>query len=309
MSEVITPVFTSVPDAAPAPVRDAVTPQGTVSPEVVTPPAAPPVAAPPPVEAKKHDDKMASRMTVLTRKEQKIQEEKRSVAAERAEVARLKAEVAARDEAFAAAKTDPMKALQMLGLSYSEFLAIAMNNGTVTPEVSIRRLEERQAAFEQEQRDRIAQQQEQEQQALASAEAQAVVEFRGQIAQEVADPAKYPLINHYGQEATDFVFKVIVDHHTKTKKIASIQETAKLVEDYLLEEAKKLQEKVAPPPPPKPPQVATKTPPHWTAVPEHKPTTLTNSVSPPVSSRPRSSQVTTTREEDIKRVLAKFGGK
>lgn len=195
--------------ATAAPVIDATAP-------ISTPISEPVAAVPPPVAPAPVVDKLAPKLAVLTKKEREIS--RREVELTRREAALL--------DPRATAKTDPLKAMEMIGLTYEEATTHILNTG--------RKLtaEDRTAAVEKKLK-------QMEDAALANAaaaktaEAEAVkaetLEF---IAHEVETAGEaYELIGR--TQNAQLVYDVMEQYHTKTGQILSVKEACDHTEKYL----------------------------------------------------------------------------
>jgi hypothetical protein len=146
--------------------------------------------------------------------------------------------------------TNPMGALERMGLSYKDLTDVALNDGNVTPEIQVKKLEEKFESYLKSQEAAERDRHEQSQKAASANEERVVAEFKTSINQHIeSDPKKYELIRFEG--AQELVFDVIDEHYNKTidpttgkGKILSISEAADKVESFYkkkYEDAKKLE--------------------------------------------------------------------
>lgn len=151
-----------------------------------------------------------------------MQRERAAVERERAASAKeatLAERLAKIDEFESIKKTNPRKALELLGLSYQDLTQVELNDGQITPDVKVRELEERfekdlRTREEEKRQNESAQKQDQERRA-----AQAVDKFKGEIGSYLKDNAtRYELIEF--EQSQDLVFDVIDEHYNRTLKAA-----------------------------------------------------------------------------------------
>lgn len=181
------------------------------------------------------DEKLASRLEILMRRDQAVVNKERALKAKEAE---LESKLARITE-FESVKANPKKALEFLGLDYNELTQSILKDGETTPEIEIKRLRE---DLETQKRSQEADKERQLQDAKRATEAQelkAVSDFKGEINTYLKDNAsRYELISFEAQQ--ELVFDVIDEQYTRTidpetgaGKVMSIAEAADKVEEYL----------------------------------------------------------------------------
>ncbi len=211
-----------------------------------------------PVEEPKkaEDDKFAAKFAALSRKEKQLREREKAMETRlkdmEAKLAAREADVTAKyidPERF---KKEPLKVMEETGMSFKQLAEMVMNDGKPTTEHLLSESEKSVAAKIKALEDKIAEKEAKE--AKDKHETQ-LAEFKGQIAKLVAEGEEYELIR--AEEATELVYEVIEAHYNKTAdengqngQILSNKEAADAVENYLLENAKKLTQvkKLQPPP-------------------------------------------------------------
>ncbi len=186
-------------------------------------------------KAPQRDEKISGRLEVLIRREQAALNRERAADGKLKELeAKLK-----RIEEFEGAKGNSKKALELLGLDYSQLTESLMKDGEIPPEVRIKEIESKFDAFKDEK------QKEKEAQELRAkeyqeAQTQRVIEnFKGEITTYLSDnKTRYELIEFEGEQ--DLVFQVIDEHYNRTLnpdtgvgKVMSIAEAADKVEEHL----------------------------------------------------------------------------
>ncbi len=191
------------------------------------------------------DDKVASKIEVLIRREQMARQ--RELAAQQKEAdleAKLKAfeDRFKKVDEFESIKTkNPLQALEKLGLTYEDLTKIQLSDGEVPPDVQIKKIEEKFSQFETAREQEKAQQAETAKKAAADREEQAISSFKGEIGTYLDDnKARYELISFESQQ--DLVFQVIDEHYRRTidpetgvGKVMKIEEAADKVEQFLEE--------------------------------------------------------------------------
>jgi len=142
-------------------------------------------------------------------------------------------------EEFESIKTNPKKALEVLGLSYDQLTESILKDGEIPPGVEIQRLraelEEHKAQLRQEKEQALEHQKKQ----VSQQEEKAVSEFKTEINEYVRSNAnRYELIDF--ENAHELIFDVIEEHYSRTinpetgvGKVMSIADAADKVEEHL----------------------------------------------------------------------------
>lgn len=184
------------------------------------------------------------RFAALAKKERALQAQMQQLKAAQAKQAEY-------ESARAQAASNPIKALESLGLSYEQITQFMLNGNKVTPELELKGVKDEIAAFKAEQLKR-------EEDAKTAQEKRAKAEYQATLSefnQEVADfistnAETYELTSLFEGQA--IVSATIEQHFAQTKKILSIKEASELVEKYfedqvnVAQKAKKFQAKQQP---------------------------------------------------------------
>lgn len=233
MADALNQLSSSPPDAPRVPV--AATPQGPEG--AVLKQAS---EKPPEVLA---EERVSPKLQTLYRRERAALDRERAAKAKESEV-EMKLQGFAQREARlqefeTLRETNPLKALEMLGLSYQELTQVALADGNVTAEVQVKKVEEKFDSF-------LKTQEEEKRKAAEDAkldatrrEEQATQEFKSEIHSFLETNAKtYQLIQFEGQQS--LVYEVIDEHYNRTVdpktgigKIMSISEASDKVEAFL----------------------------------------------------------------------------
>lgn len=172
-------------------------------------------------QAEKAPEKISPQVLAMIRREKRATEiERRNKESETSLQAKLSsfAEREARLEKFEALKkTNPMEALDLLGLSYQDLTQIALADGNVTPDVQVKQMDERLTQFIKSQ-EMAAQIQTEAQQKQAQAEMTKTTDtFKKEISKYLKDHSdRYELIQFEQDEAS--VFDVVEEHYERTRK-------------------------------------------------------------------------------------------
>lgn len=186
----------------------------------------------------------ADRFAILAKQERALRQREAQLKAGAAKQAEW-------EKARQEATTNPLKALEALGLSYEQITQFMLNGSKPTPELELQSVKQEMAAFRKEQEDKaIALKAEQE--SKAKAEYQTTLsEFNSEVDNFIKTHADtYELTNLY--EGQSIVSATIEQHFANTKKILSIEEASNLVEKYFEEQvqaatkSKKFQAKQTP---------------------------------------------------------------
>lgn len=199
-------------------------------------------------EQSKEEKLFASKFAALSRKEKAIRERERQLEARMQELEqRLKAkeeppaQVESEEPIEFRLKRDPFGTLKNLGLDYETLTKIALNDGKLTPEIQMQLMKEemeRQYGSKfKELEEKLTEKEKREQEEKHN---QVVQNFKSEIASFVKENATdLELLSVEGDEGVQLVYDVIEEHYNESGKIMDKQEAANLVEEYLLEEAKK----------------------------------------------------------------------
>lgn len=252
-----------------------------------------PTETPAPAAAPKSEP-LSPRFAALARKEAEAVKKLRDVSSREEKIKAESAAIAAERAQYQAFqklwKENPIKAAESLGVGYNDMTKIMMNEGNVTPEFHINQLKSEIAelkqsleAKEQRQQEELKTKGEQELSDITTA-------FQGEIKEFVkSNEQKFPLTCLYDRD--DMIYSTIDAHYLKTGEIMAIPKAAELTEVFLQREAAKALPFI-PGQAPKPqsgsrPELARKMfgeqGSQWS---ERAPKTLSNDISPSVTSKP-----------------------
>lgn len=191
------------------------------------------------------DEPIAGKLSVLMERErQALTRERLAKTQEEKLRDRLK-----KIEEFESVKTNPKKALEMLGLSYDDLTQSILKDGELPPSVEIQRLRDEITGL----RDQLKQDKdleaEEKKKNILSAETNAVTNFKSEIGEYLKGQSdRYELIDF--EQAHELVYDVIDEHYnrtinpqTGTGKVMAIAEAADKVEKHLEEKYLKAKEK------------------------------------------------------------------
>lgn len=196
-----------------------------------------------PVEAvaAKEDDKFSPKFAALVKKEKEAVKALRFAKEREAVIAKREAEIAAREKAIQELdelySKNPLEGLKRKGYSYQDLTNMVLNDGKDTPELEVRKVNQRVEDFikQQEEQSKLREQQELDQ--AKAEQARVIDDFKTEINDFIGEKAEeYELITLYGQ--SEQVFATIDAHFQKTSaegkpKVMSIKEAADLTEKYL----------------------------------------------------------------------------
>ena len=137
-------------------------------------------------------------------------------------------------------RSNPLKALEELGLDYDKLTELALNDGRLTPDMQMKLMREELENDYKEKfnslEERLNAKEKMEEEAKYDAVKQGFVgEIESFINENQSD---FEYVAH--NEATDVVYDVIEEHYNETGRILDIKEAVEAVESYLEEEAEKL---------------------------------------------------------------------
>jgi hypothetical protein len=137
-------------------------------------------------------------------------------------------------------RSNPLKALEELGLDYDKLTELALNDGRLTPDMQIKLMREELENDYKEKfnslEERLNAKEKMEEEAKYDAVKQGFVGEIESFINENKNDFEYVAHN----EATDVVYDVIEEHYNETGRILDIKEAVEAVESYLEEEAEKL---------------------------------------------------------------------
>lgn len=150
-------------------------------------------------------------------------------------------------------KQEPLKVLEESGLSFQQLAEMVLNDGKPTQDMVMQEYEKKVMGKVQELEQKLAEKEAKEAQERHEA---ALGQFKAQLTDFVNNNAEYELIK--ANDAVEVVYELIEQHYAETQQILSNKEASDAVEEYLLEEAKKLVDRdkvkklLTPPTPTKP---------------------------------------------------------
>lgn len=170
-------------------------------------------------EAPKEDPKVSSKLAVLMQREKAALERERIAKSRESELeikSKAFLEREAKIQEFERLKeTNPMKALELLGLNYQDLTQVALADGNLTPDIQIKKVNDKLDNFLKSQeadKERVARDAKTAEEARL---AETTTKFKGEINTFIEDnKAKYQLIDFEGQ--TDLVYDVIDEHYGRT---------------------------------------------------------------------------------------------
>ena len=200
------------------------------------------------VEAEKQpeapkEDKFAAKFAALTRKEREIKQKEARLAKQMQELeAKLQSFESERTEAAKyksipeKLRQQPLEVLKEAGLSFEQLAQMVLeNDGKPTQDMKMSEMEQKYMTKLQELEKKMQEKEEAEKTARETA---ALENFKAELTGFIEQTPDYELIRANG--AQDAVFAVIEQHYAETGEILSNKDASDAVEEYLLEEAKKL---------------------------------------------------------------------
>ena len=137
-------------------------------------------------------------------------------------------------------RSNPLKALEELGLDYDKLTELALNDGRLTPDMQMKLMREELENDYKEKFNSLEQRLNAKEKMEEEAKYDAVKQgFVGEIESFINEnQSDFEYVAH--NEATDVVYDVIEEHYNETGRILDIKEAVEAVESYLEEEAEKL---------------------------------------------------------------------
>lgn len=219
-----TEAVTAIADEMAAPQAPAQTSSSETTTEGTTSPQATP----------NRDDKVSSKLELLIRREQAAVMRERQAKEQMTQAQTMLDKI----KDFESAKTNPKKALEMLGLNYDELTKSLLADGTIPPEVEIKKLKDEFGAYKQTQEQAEQKRLEELKQQAMAQETQAVTNFKGEIATYINDNASRYELTIF-DDHVDEVYDLIDAHFERTRnpetgvgKVMKIAEAADKIEEY-----------------------------------------------------------------------------
>jgi len=166
-------------------------------------------------------DKLSSRFAALAKEEKRIREQREQLKAEQKEIEKFKS-------AISKIKTNPLEALEELGIDYESLTKSVLLGGKPDPEDEIKALKAQYEQFIKEQREA--------QERLKEAEVQRIFEqTKYDIAQYVKTASdKYPLASNWDEkEVAESALQLIQIHFNKTGTVLSFDDALQEIENRL----------------------------------------------------------------------------
>jgi hypothetical protein len=204
------------------------------------------------------DRRFAAKFAALSRKEKALKQKEKQLESRLAE---LEKKIAPKEEVKVEEKApleyrlkkDPFTTLSELGLDYETLTRIALNDGKMTPELQMQLMrEEMKQEMDKTYGSELKKLREEltaKEQKVAKEQEEAQVEsYKTQIADTIAaNKEEFEILAAEGEDARDLVYDVILEHYARTSEangaegaeILDVKEAARMVEEHLLEEAKK----------------------------------------------------------------------
>ena len=199
-------------------------------------------------EQSKQEKLFASKFAALSRKEKALREKERQIEARMAEIeqrlqaAQPKQEQAELEEPLELRiKKNPFETLKSMGLDYEALTKIALNDGQLPPELQVQlmreELEKKYVSRFEELEKKLT---EKEKKEVEERNSQAISNFKSEIGEIISENTEnYELLSVEGQDGVNLVYDVIEEHYNEHGEILDVKTAAELVENHLLEEAKK----------------------------------------------------------------------
>lgn len=193
-------------------------------------------------EPKQQEEKFAAKFAALSRKEKAIRQREAQLQRQMQQLEQRLQAAEAQSKEIESYKSlperlrkDPLKVLEESGLKFEQLAEMVLNDGKPTQDMVLSEYERKVMAKMQELENKLAEKELREAQEREEA---AIESFKAQLTDFVNKTDDYELIR--ANDAVDIVFEVIETHHAETGEILSNKEASDMVEEYLLEEAKKL---------------------------------------------------------------------
>ncbi len=155
---------------------------------------------------------------LIQREKQALQREMAAKARESAAETRAR-EIEAREakvkEFESLKETNPLKALELLGLNYQQLTQVALADGNVTPDLKIKKVEDKFDSFLKSQEEEKRQQSEDAQKKLQAQSEATITKFKTEIGDYIKEnSSRYELIQF--EQSEELVYDVVDEHYNRT---------------------------------------------------------------------------------------------
>lgn len=210
-------------------------------------PEAPVEAQPEPEQSKAEEtpaqeEKFAAKFAALSRKEKALRQRETQLNQQMQQIEQRLKQMEEQSKQVESYKQipdrlrkEPLKVLEESGLKFEQLAEMVLNDGKPTQDMVLNEYEKKVMSRMEELEKKLAEKEAKEEQAKYD---QAISQFQGQLSDFITQTADYELIR--ANDSADLVFNVIEEHFNETGEILSNKEACDAVEEYLLEEAKKL---------------------------------------------------------------------
>jgi hypothetical protein len=157
-------------------------------------------------------ENVSGKLQLLIQRERSAIERERTAAAKEHAIAAREAKIT---EFESLKQTNPLKALELLGLDYSALSQVFMADGNIPPEVQIKKVHEELNSLKKAQEDEKRAQQEASQKQLEQRLAETTANFKNEINSYLSEnKARYELIEF--EQSQDLVYDVIDENYNRT---------------------------------------------------------------------------------------------
>jgi hypothetical protein len=194
---------------------------------------------------KSEDDLFSAKFAALSRKEKALKKREREIESRLSELEQRlesnKEPEIKQDPLDVRLKKNPLETLQELGIGYETLTQIALNDGKLTPELQMELLKSEMSSGLQSQIEELKTQlSEKEEKEAQQRHEQTISGFRKQIKEHISSNGEnLELLAVEGDEGANLVYDVIAEHYNEYEEVLDVNTAAELVENHLLEEAKK----------------------------------------------------------------------
>lgn len=208
--------------------------EGTNAPEAAEKPLEPAVAA--------QEERFAAKFAALSRKEKAVRQREAQLQQQMQDLQSRLQQIEEQNKQIESYKSipdrlkkEPLKVLNESGLTFEQLAEMVLNDGKPTQDMVLSEYEKKVMSRMEELEKKLAEKESKEQEDKYN---QALTQFQGQLTDFVNKTEDYELIR--ANDSVDLVYQVIEEHFNESGEILSNKEACDAVEEYLLEEAKKL---------------------------------------------------------------------
>lgn len=178
------------------------------------------------------------RFAAIAKQEAKLQAERERIKAERESLAPLQEQIKAHEEARKAAFSNPLKALEGLGITFEQLTDFVLNGEKPTAELQVSEVDRKLNEFRKEQDAEKQKALQEEKSKIEAEQSKVLADYKQELYEYIdSNKTKYELIHTFNEQ--DQVYQLVAAYAEQHQKVLSHQEAADLIEQELEKQVEK----------------------------------------------------------------------